>query len=52
MFLSGGVVSAAISVAPMDLITTLASCFLTLSLAGLGLNTLIIQRYKPAFNIG
>ncbi|CAI8943299.1 Inner membrane transport protein YdhC [Pseudomonas jessenii] len=52
MFLSGGVVSAAISVAPMDLITTLASCFLTLSLAGLGLNALIIQRYKPAFNIG
>ncbi|MCY1178957.1 hypothetical protein D9M73_193320 [compost metagenome] len=52
MFLSGGVVSAAISVAPMDLITTLASCFLTLSLAGLGLNTLIIQRHKQAFNIG
>jgi DHA1 family bicyclomycin/chloramphenicol resistance-like MFS transporter len=52
MFLSGGVVSAAISVAPMDLITTLAFCFLSLSLAGLGLNALIIQRHKQALNIG
>jgi DHA1 family bicyclomycin/chloramphenicol resistance-like MFS transporter len=52
MFLTGGMISALISAVPEDLITTLALCFLTLSLAGLGLNALIIQRNKQVLDIG
>ncbi|WP_131108618.1 MFS transporter [Pseudomonas sp. Sample_10] len=52
MFLSGGVVSALISVVPEGLISTLALCFLALSLAGLGLNALIFQRDKQTLNVG
>ncbi|WP_419708127.1 multidrug effflux MFS transporter [Pseudomonas sp. NFX224] len=52
MFLTGGVISALISASPEDLITILALCFLTLSLAGLGLNALITHRNKQMPDIG
>lgn len=52
MFLSGGMISAVISLVPEDLISTLAVCFLTLSLAGLGLNALISQSNKLPLNTG
>jgi DHA1 family bicyclomycin/chloramphenicol resistance-like MFS transporter len=41
IFLCGGVISVVINLASEDLTTALASCFLILSIAGLGLNTLI-----------
>jgi DHA1 family bicyclomycin/chloramphenicol resistance-like MFS transporter len=52
MFLSGGVISTVINRVPEDLITALAICFLTLSVAGLGLNAMINQRNKQALDIG
>ena len=44
IFMCGGVISAVINRGPEDLTTTLALGFLTLSLAGLGLNALISQQ--------
>jgi DHA1 family bicyclomycin/chloramphenicol resistance-like MFS transporter len=41
IFMCGGVISVVINLASEDLTTALASCFLILSIAGLGLNTLI-----------
>ncbi|WCM51143.1 multidrug effflux MFS transporter [Pseudomonas sp. WJP1] len=41
IFMCGGVISVVINLASADLTTALASCFLILSIAGLGLNTLI-----------
>ncbi|WP_454866348.1 multidrug effflux MFS transporter [Pseudomonas umsongensis] len=41
IFMCGGVISLVINLASEDLTTALASCFLILSIAGLGLNTLI-----------
>jgi DHA1 family bicyclomycin/chloramphenicol resistance-like MFS transporter len=52
MFFSGGVISTVINRVPEDLITALAICFLTLSVAGLGLNAMINQRNKQALDIG
>ena len=52
MFLSGGVISTVINRVPEDLITALAIGFLTLSVAGLGLNAMINQRNKQALDIG
>jgi DHA1 family bicyclomycin/chloramphenicol resistance-like MFS transporter len=44
IFLCGGVISVVINLASENLTTALASCFLVLSLAGLGLNSLISRR--------
>lgn len=44
IFLCGGVISVVINLASENLTTALASCFLLLSLAGLGLNSLIGRR--------
>jgi DHA1 family bicyclomycin/chloramphenicol resistance-like MFS transporter len=52
MFLCGGVISTMINRAPEDLTTALAIGFLTLSVAGLGLNAVINQRNKQALDIG
>lgn len=52
MFLSGGVVSAVISAMPEDLISTMALCFLILSLAGLGLNALISRSNEQPLKTG
>lgn len=52
MFLCGGVISTVINRAPEDLTTSLAIGFLTLSVAGLGLNAVINQRNKQALDIG
>ena len=44
IFMCGGVISVMINLASEDLTTALALCFLILSVAGLGLNALIMQR--------
>ncbi|HWT69910.1 MAG TPA: Bcr/CflA family efflux MFS transporter [Pseudomonas sp.] len=44
IFLCGGVISVVVNLASEALTTALASCFLVLSLVGLGLNTLINRR--------
>ncbi|WP_137807382.1 MFS transporter [Pseudomonas sp. G(2018)] len=48
IFMCGGVISAVINFASENLTTALALCFLILSAAGLGLNTLIMQRSLAA----
>lgn len=52
IFLCGGVISAVINRLSEDLTTTLALGFLTLSLAGLGLNALISRSDQKALNAG
>jgi DHA1 family bicyclomycin/chloramphenicol resistance-like MFS transporter len=44
IFLCGGVISVVINLASEDLVTALSLCFLTLSVASLGLNALIMRR--------
>jgi len=44
IFIVGGLTSAAISLTPLDLQTTLALCLMVLSVLGLGLNALISHR--------
>jgi DHA1 family bicyclomycin/chloramphenicol resistance-like MFS transporter len=48
IFMCGGLISVVINLASEDLTTALALCFLSLSAAGLGLNTLI-QRRNPTW---
>ncbi|TVT86543.1 multidrug effflux MFS transporter [Pseudomonas sp. H3(2019)] len=51
IFMCGGVISVVINLAPEDLTTALALCFLTLSAAALGLNALITRRHQ-ALKVG
>ncbi|MBU6960133.1 multidrug effflux MFS transporter [Pseudomonas sp. CVAP len=51
IFMCGGVISVVINLAPEDLTTALALCFLTLSAAGLGLNALITRGHQ-ALKVG
>ncbi|MFW0757123.1 MFS transporter [Pseudomonas sp. H11T01] len=52
IFMFGGVISSVINLAPEDLTTTLALGFLTLSVAGLGVNALICHKTQQALNTG
>lgn len=52
IFMFGGVISSVINLAPEDLTTTLALGFLTLSVAGLGVNSLICHKTQQALNTG
>lgn len=52
IFMFGGVISSVINLAPEDLTTTLALGFLTLSVAGLGVNALICHKTQQVLNTG
>ena len=52
IFMFGGVISSVINLTPEDLTTTLALGFLTMSVAGLGVNAVINHKTQQALNTG